>query len=63
MLLEIRLKQSSEIQDKIDDAKLDTMDYDSKWGRYRIRVDKNDITKNREFLGNLMKQAYGIVDE
>ena len=63
MLLEIRLKQSAEIQEQIDNAKLDTMDYDSKWGRYRIRVDKNDIIKNKEFLGNLMKQAYGVAGD
>ena len=62
MLLEIRLKQSPEIQEKLDDAKLDTMDYENKWGRYRIRVDKNDITKNKELLKELMKQSYGIMD-
>ncbi len=62
MLLEIRLKQSPQIQEKLDEAKLDTMDYDSKWGRYRIRVDKADIAKNKELLSNLMKQAYGIPD-
>ncbi len=61
MLLEIRLKHSPEIQDKLDTAKLDTMDYDSKWGRYRIRVDKNDITKNKELLKELMMLSYGIV--
>ena len=60
MLLEIRLKQSSEIQEKLDEAQLDTMEYESKWGRYRIRVDKKDIVKNRELLKQLMQQAYGI---
>ena len=62
MLLEIRLKQSPEIQEKLDDAKLDTMDYENKWGRYRIRVDKNDITKHKELLKELLKQSYGIMD-
>ncbi len=61
MLLEIRLKQSPEIQDKLDNAKLDTMDYENKWGRYRIRVDKNDISKNKELLKELMMLSYGIV--
>ena len=61
MLLEIRLKHSPEIQDKLDAAKLDTMDYDNKWGRYRIRVDKNDISKNKELLKELMMLSYGIV--
>jgi hypothetical protein len=63
MLLEIRLKQSPEIQDRLDEAKLDTMDYESKWGRYRIRVDKNDIVKHKELLKDLMKLSYGITTE
>ena len=63
MLLEIRLKQSPEIQEKLDNAKLDTMDYDSKWGRYRIRVDKNDISKNKELLKELMMQSYGVATD
>jgi hypothetical protein len=63
LLFEIRLKQSPEIQDKLDEAKLDTMDYENKWGRYRIRVDKNDIVKHKELLKNLMKQAYGIMTD
>lgn len=60
MLLEIRLKQSPEIQEKLDNAKLDTMDYENKWGRYRIRVDKNDIAKNRDLLKELMMQSNGV---
>ena len=64
MLLEIRLKQSPEIQERLDNAKLDTMDYDTKWGRYRIRVDKNDISKNKELLRELMMLSYGnVADE
>ena len=63
MLLGIRLKQSPEIQEKLDDAKLDTMDYDSKRMRYRIRVDKNDIAKNKELLKELMMQSYGVVTD
>lgn len=60
MLLEIRLKQSPENQEKLDNAKLDTMDYENKWGRYRIRVDKNDIAKNRDLLKELMMQSNGV---
>ena len=60
LLVEIRLKQSAEIQEKLDEAKLDTMEYDRTSGRYRIRVDKNDITKHRDLLKQLMQQAYGL---
>src|SRR5690554_4490437 len=63
MLLEIRLKHSPEIQEKLDNAKLDTMDYDNKWGRYRIRVDKNDISKNKDLLKELMMQSYGVAKD
>jgi len=63
LLLEIRLKQSPEIQEKLDNAKLDTLDYESKWGRYRIRLDKGDIVKHRELLKELMVQSYGVITD
>jgi len=63
LLLEVRLKHSSEIQEKLDEAKLDTMDYDNKWGRYRIRVDKNDLTKHKALLTELLRLSYGITSE
>lgn len=63
LVLEIRLKQSPEIQEKLDEAKLDTLDYDTQWSRYRIRVDKNDISKHRQLLKDLMQQAYGSISE
>ena len=61
-LLEIRLKQSPEIKEQLDNAKLDMMEYESKWGRYRIRVDKAEIQKHKELLKNLMQQSYGAND-
>jgi len=63
LLLEIRLKQSPEIQDKLNNAKLDTLDYESKWGRYRVRLDKGDIVKHRELLKELMMQSYGVITD
>ena len=56
--LEVRLKQSDEVQKMLDDAGLDVMDYDKRWRRYRIRLTKEDIDKNQQFLTNLMKMAY-----
>jgi hypothetical protein len=63
LLLEIRLKQSPEIQEKLDNAKLDTLDYENKWGRYRIRLEKGDIVKHRELLKELMMQSYGVISD
>jgi predicted transport protein len=43
--LEPRLQRTDEIEEKLEAAGLDVMDYDKKWGRYRIRLSKGDIKK------------------
>lgn len=63
LLMEIRLKQSAELQQKLDEAKIDTLEYDKKWGRYRLRLDKTDITKHKDFLIELLKEANGLKSE
>ncbi len=55
---EPRLKRSDEIEEKLDAAGLDVMDYDTRWGRYRIRLSKGQIAKHSELLMELMEQAY-----
>jgi predicted transport protein len=56
--LEPRLKREDEMEEKLEAAGLDVMDYDKKWGRYRIRLSKGDIKKHSEFLTNLLRSAY-----
>jgi hypothetical protein len=63
IIMEIRIEQSADIQDALNEAKLDTLDYDKKWRRYRIRLDKTDIQKNQEFITNLLKKSYGFNEE
>lgn len=55
--LEIRLPKSDEIEEKINDIGLDVMDYDKKWGRYRIRLSQSEIKKHSIFLAELFKKA------
>jgi hypothetical protein len=43
----------------IEDADLDLMEYDNKWNRYRIRISKQDLTKNKELIVSLFKMAFG----
>jgi hypothetical protein len=57
--LELKLEQSAEIDEKLDAAKVELLDYDPKWRRYRIRLDKNEIKKHEELLRDLMKMANG----
>lgn len=56
--LEPRLKKSDEIQERLENAGLDVMDYDDRWGRYRIRLSPNDFRKNAEVITEVLKEAY-----
>lgn len=56
--LEPRLDRSEEVQSKLDEAGLDVMDYDSKWGRYRIRLTKGDLEKHADLVRILVARAY-----
>ena len=57
--LEVRLDRSDETQAQLDTSGLDVMDYDARWGRYRIRLAKGDTTKHKDFLAELMTKAFG----
>lgn len=56
--LEPRLERSEETQKRLDEAGLDVMDYDSKWGRYRIRLTKADLTKHSDLVRSLLQKSY-----
>lgn len=56
---EPRLKSSTETTERLENAGLDVMDYDGRWGRYRIRLKPGDIEKNKEILAEVVKEAYG----
>jgi hypothetical protein len=45
---EIRLASSPDIDQQLETAGIEVMDYDAKWGRYRLRLTKNDIKKHSE---------------
>ena len=56
--VEVRLERSDETQTKLEASGLDIMDYESRWGRYRIRLGKSDIKKHEQFLHDFLKLAY-----
>lgn len=45
-------------QERLESAGLDVMDYDSRWGRYRIRLQPGDIGKHRQILEEVVAEAY-----
>ena len=56
--VEVRLPQSQETEAAIETAGLDVMDYDKRWGRYRLRLGKGEVSRFAEVLSELAKQAY-----
>ena len=39
------------------------MDYDERWGRYRIRLSPGDIVKHADLLTALLKEAYHVAND
>ena len=56
--IEPRLKKGEATEQRIEAAGLDVMDYDNKWGRYRLRLGRGDVKKHAEVLKQLFEGAY-----
>lgn len=56
--VEPRLKKSVEIEEQLENAGLDLLDYSSRDNRYRIRLTKPELTKHAELLQSLFLQSY-----
>lgn len=56
--IEPRLEKSAAMEERLDVEGLDVMEYDTRWGRYRIRLGKGDIKSHEEFITELLKTAY-----
>jgi hypothetical protein len=56
--VEPRIRQAEEIDSKIASAGLETLGYDKIWGRYRIVLGKDDVTKHEGTLRELMRLAF-----
>lgn len=56
--VEPRIHKSEAIESAVEAAGLDVMDYDNRWSRYRIRLQKGDLTKHADVLRQLFEAAY-----
>ena len=54
---EPRLERHESIEQAFEAGSLDTLDYDSKWSRYRIRLLHGDVTKHRELIEKLLTES------
>ncbi|SMM97842.1 hypothetical protein SPONN_1808 [uncultured Candidatus Thioglobus sp.] len=58
--LEIRLPQTEETEGIISDTGLDILDYDKRWGSYKLKLTEKDILEKKDTLSLLLKQAYDL---
>lgn len=58
MKLSLKLPKSDEVDALIDKAGLATLEYNKKWGSYRLQIRKDDIDPNSKVLLELTKLAY-----
>lgn len=57
MRLELKLPKSDDVDQIIENNDLDEMGYDNRWGNYRIRLNKGEISKKEEVIKTLLKKA------
>jgi len=58
MNMTLKLPQSDDTDAMIDNAGIDTLEYNKKWGQYRIQIRKGDVDTHSEILLELTKMAY-----
>lgn len=56
--LEPRLQKTEATETAVEAAGLDMMDYDNRWGRYRIRLQRGGVKKHAEVLRQLLEASY-----
>lgn len=57
--LEIRVPFSEELQNKIEKSGIDMVGYEKRWGGFfKLRLFKQDVSKNHKLLRELMEMAY-----
>ena len=61
MLLESRIPKDEALDEIIDSAELDILDYDTRWGAYRIKLSSGDLDKKKDTISFLLKEAYDLL--
>ncbi len=57
MRLELKLPKTKENDELIEKNGIEEMDYDNRWGAYRIRLNKGDVKKHLDILMELLNKA------
>jgi hypothetical protein len=58
--LEVKIPRTAEVDEIIDKAGLETLEYNTRWGYYRLSLQRDDIARKRDVLKDLIGRAYQI---
>jgi hypothetical protein len=56
--LEIKLPRTDDVDARIESGGLEALEYNKRWGQYRIHLTKDDIVKRSPLVEELMKLAH-----
>jgi hypothetical protein len=56
--LDIALERSEETQERLESEGLNLMEYDLRWGKYRIRLTPADLRAHEAFLRQIVKETW-----
>jgi len=58
VVFEVKLPRVEETDHLIEQAGIETLEYDGRWRNYRLRLAKGDIDKKKDAIRSLIKMAY-----
>lgn len=56
--IEIKLPKQNDYDEKIESTGIEILEYDTRYGQYRLSVDRKDLPKSRDILKELISKAY-----
>lgn len=56
--LDLKLPEDEAITDRLESSDLAVLDYDRRWGSYRVKLSEEDIDEHEDMLRELMEEAY-----
>ena len=59
LVAEFRIPRSEEVGALLSDSGIDILEYDKRWGRYRMRLIDSDLAAHRDLLLDLIRRASG----
>ena len=62
LIAEFRIARSEDVGALLADSGIDVLEYDERWGRYRMRLPDGDLTARRDLLLELTRRASGTPD-